>query len=103
MATDLIKGHLEENSIEPGDIRRIWLHQANMSMNQLICKKVMGTEITPDLAPTILDSYANTSSAGSIICFHKYNEDFMEGDLGVICSFGAGYSVGNVIIRKITL
>ena len=74
-----------------------------MNMNQLICKKIMGKEITHDLAPTILDTYANTASAGSVICFHKHNEDLQEGDIGVICSFGAGYSIGNVIVRKISL
>ncbi len=103
LAAELITGHLAEHRIKPEDIRRIWLHQANMNMNQLICKKIMGTEITHDLAPTILDTYANTASAGSVICFHKYNEDLKEDDIGVICSFGAGYSIGNVIVRKIAL
>ena len=103
LAAELINGHLKENGIDAKDIRRIWLHQANMSMNQLICKKIMGRGITHDLAPTILDTYANTASAGSMICFHKYNDDLKTGDLGVICSFGAGYSVGNVIVRKIAL
>ena len=32
--------------------------------------------------------------------FHKYSEDFRKGDLGVICSFGAGYSVGSIIVQK---
>jgi beta-ketodecanoyl-[acyl-carrier-protein] synthase len=49
----------------------------------------------------ILDEYANTSSAGSIIAFHKYHGDLNAGDLGLICSFGAGYSVGNVVVRKL--
>ncbi|MBV5331025.1 beta-ketoacyl-ACP synthase III, partial [bacterium] len=53
--------------------------------------------------PTILDTYANTASAGSIICFHKHHADLQEHDLGVICSFGAGYSVGNIIVRRIIL
>ena len=29
-----------------------------------------------------------------------YNSDLDEGDLGLICSFGAGYSIGSVLIRK---
>ncbi|MDG1188356.1 MAG: 3-oxoacyl-[acyl-carrier-protein] synthase III C-terminal domain-containing protein [Ilumatobacter sp.] len=48
----------------------------------------------------ILNEYANTSSAGSVIAFHKHRADLNAGDLGVICSFGAGYSVGSVIVRK---
>ena len=47
------------------------------------------------------NEYANTSSAGSIIAFHKYKEDFLSDDIGIISSFGAGYSVGSVVIQKV--
>lgn len=103
LATEVIKNHLAEHNIAPADLKRVWLHQANLNMNQLICKKLLGTEITEDITPTILDTYANTASAGSIICFHKHHADLRDQDLGVVCSFGAGYSVGNIIVRRITL
>ena len=70
-------------------------------MNELIAKRVLGREPQPGEAPNILDEYANTSSAGSIIAFHKYSEDLSPGDLGLICSFGAGYSVGTVLVSKL--
>ncbi|MFT5481686.1 MAG: beta-ketodecanoyl-[acyl-carrier-protein] synthase [Halieaceae bacterium] len=82
-------------------MKRMWLHQANIGMNQLIAKKVLGHVAEAHESPTILDEYANTSSAGSIIAFHKHSDDFESGDIGVICSFGAGYSIGSVIIRKL--
>ena len=85
----------------PATVKRFWLHQANLGMNQLISKRVLGRDPDPEAAPVILDEYANTSSAGSIIAFHKYSEDLNPGDLGLICSFGAGYSVGTVIVRKL--
>jgi beta-ketodecanoyl-[acyl-carrier-protein] synthase len=44
----------------------------------------------------ILNEYANTSSTGSIIAFHKHSEDMAAGDIGLICRFGAGYSAGTV-------
>jgi beta-ketodecanoyl-[acyl-carrier-protein] synthase len=97
---DLILGHLAELGVTPAQIKRMWLHQANLSMNVLVGKKVMGREVEPHEAPTILDEYANTSSAGSIIAYHKNKADFKKGDLGLICSFGAGYSIGNVVVRK---
>jgi beta-ketodecanoyl-[acyl-carrier-protein] synthase len=103
LATEVIRNHLKEYNLAPTDLKRVWLHQANLNMNQLICKKLLGTEITEDITPTILDTYANTASAGSVICFHKHHEGLVDHDLGVICSFGAGYSVGNIIVRKITL
>lgn len=100
MAAELISGHLAQNHLAASDVKRFWLHQANLSMNQLIARKVLGRDPEGDEAPVILDEYANTSSAGSIIAFHKYQDDLPTGSLGVICSFGAGYSIGSVIVRK---
>lgn len=83
------------------DVRRYWLHQANLSMNQLIAKKLLaGAEVNADKAPVILDEFANTASAGSVIAFHRHSEDLQANDVGVICSFGAGYSIGSVVVRK---
>lgn len=101
MVSDLILEHLQTLNLRPDDLKRLWLHQANIHMNELIGKKVLGRDPSRDEAPVILDEYANTSSAGSIIAFHKYSKDLKSGDLGVICSFGAGYSIGSVIVRKI--
>ena len=99
--SNLIKDHLEECKIPLENIKGMYLHQANENMNKLISKYVLGHEAERDLAPVVLDEYANTSSAGSIIAFHKYNKSLNKDDLAIICSFGAGYSVGNVIVRKI--
>jgi len=101
LVTDHIKGHLAQLDLEPAAIRRFWLHQANLKMNQLIAKGVLGRVADDKEAPVILDEYANTSSAGSIIAFHLYRDDLEAGDVGVICSFGAGYSVGSVVVRKV--
>ncbi|MGK5095060.1 beta-ketoacyl-ACP synthase III [Deltaproteobacteria bacterium TL4] len=103
LVAGLITEHLSEFQIEPSSLKRMWLHQANANMNRLIGRKILGRDTTAEEAPDILDEYANTSSAGSIIAFHKYHEDFQVGDKGVICSFGAGYSVGNVILEKINI
>jgi beta-ketodecanoyl-[acyl-carrier-protein] synthase len=97
----LLTEHLQALGIEPGKVRRFWLHQANLGMNQLISKKVLGREPDALEAPVILDEYANTSSAGSVIAFHKYHADLKPGDIGVLCAFGAGYSVGSVVMRRL--
>jgi len=101
MVSEMIRGHMDELGVEADDLRRVWLHQANINMNLMIAKKVFGREAGGEDAPTILDEYANTSSAGSIIAFHKHSEDLKSGDRGVICSFGAGYSAGTVFVEKI--
>jgi len=99
--SNLIKSHLEENNLSANDLKGMYLHQANENMNVLISKYVLGKDAPKELAPVVLDEYANTSSAGSIIAFHKYNKSLNKNDLAIICSFGAGYSVGNVIVKKI--
>ncbi|GMV46838.1 MAG: 3-oxoacyl-[acyl-carrier-protein] synthase 3 protein 4 [Pseudomonadota bacterium] len=100
LAAAHIEQHLHALGLEPTQVRRYWLHQANLGMNQLIVKRLVGREVGDDLAPVILGEYANTASAGSIIAFHHHRADLKAGDLGVICSFGAGYSVGSVVVRK---
>ncbi len=100
MISDMIRAHMDELGLQPEDMKRVWLHQANINMNLMIAKKVFGRDAGGEDAPTILDEYANTSSAGSIIAFHKHSEDLEPGDRGVICSFGAGYSAGTVFVEK---
>ncbi|MDN3921824.1 beta-ketoacyl-ACP synthase III [Roseateles violae] len=100
IAATHIEGHLAALGQEPTNVRRFWLHQANQGMNQFVIKKLVGADAGDDVAPLILDEYANTASAGSVIAFHEHRADLKSGDLGVICSFGAGYSVGSVIVRK---
>ena len=100
MVAELMLGHLAEQGIEPQSLSRLWLHQANKGMNDLIGSKVLGREPSREEQPNVLQDYANTSSAGSIIAFSKFSDDLPAGSLGVICSFGAGYSAGSVIVRK---
>lgn len=101
LVSSLLAEHLKENELETDGLRCLWLHQANASMNALIAKRLLGREATEKEAPCILDTYANTSSAGSVIAFHHHRDHLTKGDLGVICSFGAGYSVGSVLVRKL--
>ena len=100
MVAELIAAHLQENDIDVTQVKRFWLHQANLNMNLLIARKLLGRDAEPQEAPVILDTYANTSSAGSVIAFHKHQDDLPSGSLGVLSSFGAGYSIGSVILRK---
>ena len=100
MVAKMIVDEAERLDIDPQGLRRLWLHQANAGMNRLIAQRVLGHEANEDGSPTVLDTYGNTSSAGSIIAFHLHNGDLKAGDTGLICSFGAGYSAGTVFVRK---
>ena len=94
-----INEQLADLNLQADQLSRLWLHQANRNMNDLIARRVLGREPTEKESPTILDAYANTSSAGSIIAFHLNRDDLNAGELGVLCSFGAGYSIGSVVLR----
>ena len=100
MVSQLIIDHLQEEQINTDEIKRLWLHQANKSMNDFIGKKVLGRAPENHEQPNILQDYANTSSAGSIIAFSLFSADMKKNEIGVLCSFGAGYSAGSVILKK---
>ena len=100
MVSEMIGEHAAEIGVDPKALKRLWLHQANINMNDMIGRKVLGRDPEAGENVIILDDYANTSSAGSIIAFHKASDDFVAGETGLICSFGAGYSAGTVFVRK---
>lgn len=100
MAAQHITEHLAKHDLAPSHLRRWWLHQANINMNTLISKRLLGRDATLDEAPVVLDEYANTASAGSVIAFHLYHDDLQKGDFGILCSFGAGYSIGSLLVQK---
>ena len=86
---------------DPNDVKRFWLHQANGNMINFVAKKLKGEDYDPNAAPMILEKYGNVASAGSLIAFHETKDDFQSGEMGVICSFGAGYSVCSLIVEKV--
>ena len=100
MAASHIESHLDRHQLTATDVRRWWLHQANINMNTLIIKRLLGRDANADEAPIVLDEYANTASAGSVIAFGLNHEDLVAGDVGVLCSFGAGYSIGSLLLKK---
>ncbi len=100
-ASKHILEHLALENISPAALKRLWLHQANSNINRLVAERVFGREASLTEAPIILDQYGNTSSAGCWIAYDHHHDDFAIDDIGVICAFGAGYSVGSVVVKKI--
>ncbi len=99
--SEIITEHLHENELETNDVKMMWLHQANANMLDLILRTVIGRDADKAIVPSVIAEFANTSSASPIIVFHRYKDKLNSGDLGVICSFGAGYSIGSVLVRKV--
>jgi beta-ketodecanoyl-[acyl-carrier-protein] synthase len=101
LVTDIISSRLAKLGIQPTEVKRYWLHQANANMNRLIAEKLLGKDYDPSRVPTVLDEFANIGAAGTIVAYHRYHADLQKGDYAVICSFGAGYSVGCIILQKV--
>ena len=99
MVAEIIQNHLLENKLTPQDIKQFFLHQANIKMNEFIILKLLGKEADSKKAPNVIQDFANTASAGSIISFH-YHRDLDAQEKALICSFGGGYSVGSIILEK---
>lgn len=90
---------LAEHGLTPDDIRRFWLHQANARMNAMILKLAFGHEVGHDRAPMVLERLGNTAGAGAVIAFQENHADMKAGDYGLLCAFGAGYSIGGALLR----
>lgn len=100
LAARFIGEHLAAAGVAATDVARFWLHQANSNMNDLIAQRLLGRRPTALEAPLILEEFANTASAGSAIAFSKYSDDLPTGALGLMASFGAGYSLGSLLLRR---
>ena len=100
LAAKFITDHVADHDLATTQVARYWLHQANRSMNELIATRILGREATREEAPIILDEFGNTASAGSLIAFSRHSDDVPAGSYGVMASFGAGYSLGSLLLQR---
>lgn len=96
---EFILDFLRDHGQTPEDIRRFWLHQANARMNGMILRMTFGHDVDYDRAPVILGELGNTASAGAMVALEMNHRDMKSGDYGLICAFGAGYSIGGALLR----
>jgi len=99
-AHKFIENFLADHDMTVEDVRRYWLHQANGRMNAMIMKLTLGHEADADRAPMVLEKLGNTAAAGAVVALKQYHEDMLPGEFGMLCAFGAGYSIGGAILRK---
>ena len=100
-ADHFIGRFLDDNGLCAHDLDRFWLHQANKRMNVALMTRLLGHEPSDEEMPLVLHKYANTAAPGSLISFHENNTDLQAGDLGLMCSYGAGYSIGALLLKKL--
>tara|TARA_B100001063_G_C16754360_1_gene552206 strand:+ start:1132 stop:2247 length:1116 start_codon:yes stop_codon:yes gene_type:complete len=101
LVAKLISDQLNKNGILPTDISKFWLHQANGKMIRLITSKILGTDnFDSEISPMPISEFGNLASVGSLFAFNL-NNNLISGQKGVICSFGAGYSVCSILVEKV--
>lgn len=91
---------LARQGLTTAGIRRFFLHQANARMNAMILKLALGHDVDHDRAPMVLERLGNTAAAGAVIALKENHEDMAPGDYGLFCAFGAGYSIGAALLRR---
>lgn len=99
-AHKFIASFLSDHDMTVEDVRRYWLHQANGRMNAMIMKLTLGHEADADRAPMVLEKLGNTAAAGAVVALKQYHEDMKPGEFGLLCAFGAGYSIGGALLKK---
>ena len=99
-AHKFIASFLADHDMTVEDVRRYWLHQANGRMNAMIMKLTLGHEADADRAPMVLEKLGNTAAAGAVVALKQYHEDMKPGEFGLLCAFGAGYSIGGALLKK---
>ena len=55
VAAKHISDHLASLDLTPRDVTRFWLHQANINMNNMVIKQLLGKDVEAETVPTILD------------------------------------------------
>ncbi len=100
-ASKFIRGFLDRAGVGVPEIDRFWLHQANIKMNRALMRHVAGDELA-DRVPITLADIGNVAAPGSIIAFERTRSETPVGGHGLVCSFGAGYSIGALLLKRLS-
>lgn len=96
-----IRWFLDRNAVAPADIHRFWLHQANLKLIRALTRYI-DAAIEPDRVPIVLDQIGNVASPSVIVAFQLTSGAVPVGGLGLMSSFGAGYSAGCLLLKRIS-
>lgn len=95
---ETIKELLDENGLEPKDVKHYILHQANYRIAEAIAKRL---KVSMEQIPTNMEHYGNTSGASIPLLLDELNRagKIQKGDLIVLAGFGAGLTWGAALVR----
>ncbi len=96
--SELIDNIVKKNNLTPDDIDLFIPHQANYRIIEAVAKKI---NLPMEKVFVNVDKYGNTSAASVILALseaYSYGK-IQKGDLVLLATFGAGFTVASVIIK----
>ncbi|MGL4636183.1 MAG: beta-ketoacyl-ACP synthase III [Beijerinckiaceae bacterium] len=96
-----IRNFVSGAGLEIEQLERLWLHQANLKLLRSLVKHIANDELMARV-PIVLDEIGNVASPGSLIAFDRTRGEVPIGGHGILCSFGAGYSIGCLLLKRVS-
>ncbi len=105
---DAMKDCLDQSGIPIGEIKKIFIHQANEKMDEAIVKRfyaLHGLPMPAGVMPMNIRKMGNSSVATIPTLFHMVRKGFIEdqeikkGDIVLFASVGAGMNINSFIYR----
>jgi 3-oxoacyl-[acyl-carrier-protein] synthase-3 len=95
---EVARSVLQKNSVTPGQVKLVLLHQANKRINEY-CAKALG--LREDQVPYNIHKYGNTTAATIPLLWDECVRDgrLQPGDLVLMAAFGAGLTWGASLAR----
>lgn len=89
---------LERNHIPFSEVAFLAPHQANLRIIDAVARRL---DLSPDKVAINIDRYGNTTDATIPSCLEDgvNNGRLKKGNLALLCSFGAGFTWGSVLVR----
>lgn len=87
---------LQKNNMQKSDINYLLPHQANLRIIKTTGNRL---GLSEDQVLINIDKYANTTSATIPMLMYENQHRFKKGDNLVLCSFGAGFTWGAILLK----
>ena len=103
-----IKECLDQSEIDIQEVKKIFIHQANEKMDEVIVKRfyaLYGLEMPKGIMPMNIQKMGNSSVATIPTLFHMVkqgnieNQSIQKGDVVIFASVGAGMNINAFVYR----
>jgi 3-oxoacyl-[acyl-carrier-protein] synthase III len=94
VATEIV----ERNKVPLEDVRLIVPHQANKRIIDCVIEHL---KVPPERVASTIALLGNTGCASVAITYHRHWQQLAPGQMGILVTFGGGYSAGAALVRRV--